>query len=507
MTDDASMRGARRALSPKAVELGRGFLSALFMGLRTAQIHDHGNKAFERAVHNVRNAAEALYAATGGFSVNFVDESAFLNGVRLRFDGTSFDAMVTLRHILEQKDLGGIEMRSPPSFDAVRKLILLFSSSGAELVNKDDLLALQIGVLGVQRFADRSEGKLNIDRRVFAVHCYAKLMLAFREQFAQTEGAQPKLRAVRIVQDVVELSGDRLDFLLRLGTNRRGAPLDEMHAANVCVLSIAVGRALGLGRGELVDLGVAALLHDVGRTRAEDLSEVIPQPAPSIDATVPNEIEALPEDALIEAPEEADPDPTDSLDLPWFGDNTQKTMMRLAPGRPAHPEEMLDGEHPHAGVSLARLIAAAGLGPGGLIRTLTAAEHHKSGEDRFLYSRIVAVTDAYDALCSGLGTPDGAQYDTLEALNTLFQDPSGRIDLDVLDLLINVLRAFPVGVEVVLDTGERGTVATHEGSTRWDRPVVHATAPKARTIDLMIRDGDRFLARIVGTARFLGAGA
>lgn len=495
MSDDASMRGARRALSPKAVELGRGFLSALFMGLRTAQIHDTGNKAFERAVHNVRNAAEALYAATGGFSVNFVDESAFLNGVRLRFDGTSYDAMVTLRHILEQKDLGGIEMRSPPSFDAVRKLILLFSSSATEVVSKDDLLALQIGVLGVQRFADRAEqGKLNIDRRVFAVHCYAKLMLAFREQFAQDD-ARPKLRAVRIVQDVVELSGDRLDFLLRLGTNRRGAPLDEMHAANVCVLSIAIGRALGLGRGDLVDLGVAALLHDVGRTRAEDPAEMVPLS----DATAPNELPPVDEEIV------EDPDPTDSMDLPWFGDNTQKTMMRLAPGRPAHPEEMLEGEHPHAGVSLARLLAAAGLGPGGLMRSLTAAEHHLTSDDRFLYSRIVAVTDAYDALCSGLGTPDGAQYDTLEALNTLFQDPSGRIDLDVLDLLINVLRAFPVGVEVILDSGERGVVATHEGSTRWDRPVVHATAPKTRTVDLMIRDGDRFLARIVGTARFLGA--
>jgi len=109
MTGDISTRGANRALSPKAIELGRGFLSALFMGLRTAQIHDSSNKAFERAVQNVRTAAEGLYSATGGFSVSFVDESAFLNGVRLRFDGTTFDAMVTLRHILEQKDLGGIE--------------------------------------------------------------------------------------------------------------------------------------------------------------------------------------------------------------------------------------------------------------------------------------------------------------------------------------------------------------------------------------------------------------
>jgi hypothetical protein len=151
------------------------------------------------------------------------------------------------------------------------------------------------------------------------------------------------------------------------------------------------------------------------------------------------------------------------------------------------------------------LLAAAGLGRGGLARTLIAAEHHQVGAERFLYSRIVAVADAYDALCSGLGTPDGAPMDPLDALGVLLRDPSERIDNDVLDLLINVLRAFPVGVEVVLDTGEQGVVATHDGSVRWDRPVVHASHPKARSIDLMIRDGERFVTRIRGTARFLGA--
>ena len=55
-------RPRRAALTPKAQELGRGFLSALFMGVRTAQIHDSGNKAFERAVDTVRDAAEQTQA-------------------------------------------------------------------------------------------------------------------------------------------------------------------------------------------------------------------------------------------------------------------------------------------------------------------------------------------------------------------------------------------------------------------------------------------------------------
>ncbi|MBM3310152.1 MAG: HD domain-containing protein, partial [Candidatus Aminicenantes bacterium] len=37
------------------------------------------------------------------------------------------------------------------------------------------------------------------------------------------------------------------------------------HSVNVCILSLAVGRRLGLSRPELIELGVSACLHDVGK--------------------------------------------------------------------------------------------------------------------------------------------------------------------------------------------------------------------------------------------------
>lgn len=37
-----------------------------------------------------------------------------------------------------------------------------------------------------------------------------------------------------------------------------------IHSVNVCIFSVAVGRRLGLTRPQLFDLGLAAMLHDVG---------------------------------------------------------------------------------------------------------------------------------------------------------------------------------------------------------------------------------------------------
>jgi hypothetical protein len=647
--------------SPKTLELGRGFLSALFMGLRTAQIHDPQNQAFERAVNGVRLSADQLYAATGGFSISFVDESAFLNGVRLRFEGGMFDSMRTLRHILESKDLGGIEMRAPPSHDAIRKLLLLFCSAEAkEEVNKDDLLAAQIGVLGVQRFADQSRDGAKVDRRVFALQSYAKLLLAFREQKQKMEqGAHgqhaPRLRAVRVIQDLVELCGDRPDFLLRLGSNHSGAPVDELHAVNVAVLSIAVGHALGMQRPDLVDVGVAALFHDIGRTVGREPPPPSDPPAASADGPIAydgelklaeswddapaggldlNQQESLPPEdepeplpiesivpveqnsdilpldpseappAALEPPEDTsesyfspiehageefgattqadvelsnleleeilsaksddesdktpanpevlelldqdedeaalvipvegadgvEPRDTDSLDRPTPLDASAlipaddeplppplepRPPACEAPGSPGHVEEAIATPlHPHTALSLSRLLTGGGISRSSLTRAIVASEHHVLAGERYdwgdarprahLFGRVVAVVDAYDALACGLGSEDGAPMHPLDALRTLIVDRSGRFDQRLVDVLMNVLRAFPVGTEVVLDSGERAMVASHAGGTRWDRPVVKTLTDPPKSVDLMLRDEGRFRVRILGTSRAIG---
>jgi hypothetical protein len=595
--------GATRNISPKTIEIGRSFLSALFMGLRTAQIHDPANKAFERAVQGLRVSAEALYAATGGFAISFVEDSTFLNGVRLRFEGGQFDSMRTLRHILESKELGGLEMRAPPSYDAIRKLLLMFSMTGTAVeVSRDDLLAAQIGVLGVQRFSDASQDRFRVDRRVFAVQSYAKLLLAFREhRDTSGEGDRPvhapRLRAVRIVQDLVELCGDRSDFLLRLGSNHFGANVDELHAANVCVLSIALAHAIGLERQDMVDIGVAGLFHDVSRsdgeeppplprsiapgspvaydgelmpadgwgdsgrplelgagasanpgndnTTLDDDDDPVPLPVEYIgeltpldpserdspgdvdlhgtdDLLTPSELDAAGEEvertAVGPAPvpdtgdiDVASEEPPDEIEIIPLGQGGP----REAPGHPGHPEEAWDAtEHPHALASFARLLMVGAMSRSGLLRAIVAAEHHLLGAERYrwgemrgenhLYSRIVAVVDAYDALTSGLGSPDGMPMHPLDALEVLAADRTGRVDPRMVDLLINVLRAYPVGTQVLLDTGERAVVTSHAGGTRWDRPVIRTLTDPPRIVDLMLRERDRFQSRIVSTVRAVG---
>ncbi len=418
------MTGADK-ITEKVVEHAKGFLSSVFMVLRTLQIHDAANRAVENAIRGAYESANALYSATGGFKIQFVDSMVFVNGTRVRFEGSLFVAIRALEAALRSKQIGGFVMTAPPSYEGVRTLVVELAKEGE--IERSLLDGFSIDAVGLQTFGDQQQ-RVSVDRRVLAVQSYAKLILALREQLqrirrerAEGKGSSVRLRVVRIVQDLVELVQDRPDFLLRLSTNLVGAVAEELHGANACLLALAMGQAIGLDRRDLVDLGMSALCHHLG--------------SPSPDSPL--------ERSLIDA-------------------------------------------------STARMFNDAGVSRSSMLRAAAVAHQRKSatGRSRFrakrphLFARIVGVAVTYSQLVSGYGLRNIHRAPPLDALQVLMQDDSGRFDPDLIDLLINILRAFPVGCHVMLDTGEHALVTTHGGSSRWDRPIVAVRGERPRHLDL-----------------------
>ncbi|MFO0725526.1 MAG: hypothetical protein U1E65_17210 [Myxococcota bacterium] len=80
------------------------------------------------------------------------------------------------------------------------------------------------------------------------------------------------------------------------------------------------------------------------------------------------------------------------------------------------------------------------------------------------------------------------------ALASLLREGSPR-ERALAVVLMNLLRVFPVGTVVRLDSGEIGVVFANAGD-RPDRPTVLVRGPQPRLVDLSLRDGDRYLSRI-----------
>lgn len=434
----------RGTLTANAVERAHDFVSALFMAVRTAQIHDSSNTAFRSAIERTVRAAENLYGTTGGFEVHTAHGSIFVNRALLRFHGGSHDAMQRLQQLFTDRKLGGSSMRTPPTHRGMQRLVtLLARGTSFEASEHEALLGVDIRLLGPQQIG--SAGPVSVNRSLFAIHTYAKLALAYREHCAlvahrlasasEAPTLAPRIRVARVVQDLIELAGERLDLLLHLTMNRRGLQPEELSSVNGTVMSIALGAALQIHRNDLMDIAMVTFFLPLGP--------------------------------------------------------------RLAPG-----EGLLESARRAA--VLAYLIQTGGSGPSSYGRAMMTFEQTVqdiAGDRPHPFSRIVRAASTFARLISGYGNESGRPPPPLQVFHTLMRDASGRLDPDLVDLMLNLLRAFPADCPVVLESGVFGQVLrpNHE---RWDRPLVGLA--DGRRADLSRREAGQFTARIDATPRFRG---
>ncbi|NUZ05879.1 DUF3391 domain-containing protein [Schlegelella sp. ID0723] len=219
----------------------------------------------------------------------------------------------------------------------------------------------------------------------------------------------------RTLLDQVLIEGE---LNIRVLTERAGEP-GSMHSVNVAVLALLLGRYLSLTEADMLDLGVAAILHDVGKA--------LGQPR-------------------VRGPE-ADIGPV---------------------------EGRVHDEHVAEGVALAKRM---GLSAGA---TRMIAQHHEnvdgsgfpeglSGEQMSVPARVLALVNRYDNLCN---PPFADQALTPhEALSLLFTQRSAKLDISILSAFIRMMGVYPPGSTVQLTDDRLGLVVS-VNSMRPLRPAV-----------------------------------
>jgi HD-GYP domain-containing protein (c-di-GMP phosphodiesterase class II) len=224
------------------------------------------------------------------------------------------------------------------------------------------------------------------------------------------------------------------DIGIRLLSAR--TPRAAAHAMNVAVISLLMGRTLGMSDEELVDLGVGAMAHDVGKLQVAERHRHLEDNASAEDAAAYR-------------------------------------------------------EHTTHSVSLGQ---AMQLGP--LALTVLAQHHERADGTGFparltadrqsLAARIVAIVNRYDRLCNPATrtlplTPH-------EAVATLFAQGHKRFDATVLNAFIRLMGVYPAGSLVQL-TDDRFAIVVGVNSSRPLKPsvLVHngsANAGRPECVDL-----------------------
>ncbi|MCX7843513.1 MAG: HD domain-containing protein [Clostridia bacterium] len=192
------------------------------------------------------------------------------------------------------------------------------------------------------------------------------------------------------------------------------------HSVNVCILSLITGIGLGFNLTRLMDLGVGALLHDIGKMR------------------IPEEILKKPSQLTVEEFEEIKKHTIYGYEI--LKNNPNVSMISAFIAFAHH--ERFDGS--------------------GYPLQLKSENIHQC-------ARIVAVADVYDALTSDrVYRKKLRPHQVVEYITSL---GSHHFDNDIVQEFIKYISVYPVGTGVVLSTKERGLVVRVDKSFPT-RPVV-----------------------------------
>jgi HD-GYP domain-containing protein (c-di-GMP phosphodiesterase class II) len=469
MTDTTSARGP----GPEAGDdgflrhAGRGFLVSLYAALRSLKLYPIENAAVQRSLDDLQQAAGSLLEREGEIEIRVSGDFLFVNGTRLRLELDNYASFSHVQNLIRAFDIGllvvheGIQRREWQAF------LSILLSLGGQGTPEDRFLGLaermvqaEISNLMVQEGQTRDVEDERAAREM-AKRAYNHGVAVTKEvvnsvRLGRTTNLKKAKRAVQMIVDQV-LTNET--SIMGLTTLRDYDEYTFTHSVNVCIFAVALGRKLGLGKLQLYDLGLTALLHDIGKAR-------------------------VPLEVLNKADGLTDEEWRMLQTHTWWG---ALTLFGLR-GYDEIPYRSILVAHEHH-----------------MKTDLTGYPRSIRPRSLGILSRLVAVADGFDAATSRRA------YQTIpiepdEVLREMWENPRRGYDPMIVKALINLIGVYPVGTCVILDTFEVGVVnAANPDPQHLNRPIVTLVIdpngaiipPPGVTVDLSGRNADGSFQRAI----------
>ena len=287
---------------------------------------------------------------------------------------------------------------------------------------------------------------------------YIDDMLAEAKMGKITDTRKARELVAELASNIVE----NLDASMWLTQLKSRDEYTAIHSLNVCVLSLTFGRSLGLKGDELNELGLGALLHDIGKMQ------------------VPLEILNKPGKLTAEEFEIMKSHPQKGYEMLLSDDSLSSEVLNIVK---SHHERLSGKGYPD----------------------------NLSESNISYYTKIVSITDVYDAITSDRVYHDGMTPH--EALKRLYEWMPDNFDTQLMQAFIRTIGIYPVGSVVELKTGHIGLVVKLTETHRL-KPVVMLIMnrnkeyyPRRKLVNLASsiwdkRDGKPEIKRIVDAKEF-----
>ena len=452
---------------PYIRRMGRSFIVALYGATRAIRLYPVENEAVKKSLDDLTGVTTEILTREAEFELRVTNEFIFINQTRLRLDLDNYASFTQILSLFRSAGVGVTRLLpGAKSRDWLVFLSLLQTPSSAAAEDRfvDVMERLVTGGVTLIEVGPPSgvddDGDFRERAKEAAKRTYSQSVAATKDVTNSVRmGRGVNLKKIkRVVQGIVDQILNEETSLLGLTTIRDYDEYTFTHSVNVCIFSVALGRRLGLGKRQLYDLGLAALFHDVGKSR--------------VPLEVLNKVEQL-----------TDNDWRYIAAHPWMG---LLTLFQLR-GQQELPYRAMTVAYEHH-----------------MKCDLTGYPKNVRARSLSIFSKIVAIADGFDAATSRRAY----QTDPLSPAAVLagMRDNSRRgFDSVVVKAFINLLGIYPVGTLVVLDTFELAIVhSANPNPEAVSRPIVRIVSDErgnvaypGHNVDLAELDQDGAFVRTI----------
>lgn len=428
----------------------------LSSAMKVAQIYEPNNLTFIGQLDLLFDLIRNILKKEGKAVFQFREHTLFFNNSRVKFDFSSYHNFKFLADEFREKEIGTLGFESDLSEGELTQFVILFIDEEVIKENpfEDFKAALNkkgIGHIFLEKIHpfEVTGGVREEQLQDSAINVFFKSITHLKEVVErEKQKKRVHLKTTRrLMQSIINLVSQNESFMIGLTSIKNYDEYTLNHMTNVTVLSICFGRRLGLERKELVDLGVSAFFHDIGKVEIPE--EILNKPGKLDD----NEFDVI-------------------KTHPWQGAQKLACLKELS----ILPVTAINVAMEHH--------IWANLEGGGY------PKYWKKNHTDF-FSKMVKICDFFDAVTTErpyrkkTATREEATSWMLEKIGTEF-------DAILLKVFADMIGIYPIGSLVVLDTKEWGIVM----ETNPD--VAYMTCPKVKII--ADKDGNKIDGRIIDLA-------
>lgn len=382
---------------------------------KIAKIHDTKNDAFQEQGRLFFDAIARFLKAEDDATFRIRHSSLLLNGVRLKSSLGTYPIFKSVMNEFRLRELDALAFKPGLTLEELFRFIPIFARREKREGSMYERLQAEIDAADVSHVALEKASELktpsNLNRNTARI--YFLSIVHLKESFQRNQrGEGIKIHSTRrLMQSIYNHIVDNESFVFGMTNLKNHDEYTLNHSVNVCLLATALGRRLGLNRGEIVDLGIAAFFHDLGKLET----------------------------------------PLEILNKPAKLDEGEREIME---------------QHPFKGAEKLVLLKESRRLP---LRAIhVAMEHHikedLSGYPRYfhkddvnLFSKIVKVVDFFDAVTTKRVYRTKV-FTRAEALALMLEQSGSEFNPVILKAFVNLMGVFPIGSLVALSTGEIGVV-------------------------------------------------